>query len=413
MEAHPRFARTPFNRDNPRSKPAVDRTIAVLSANHSVSGGSMDVPPLLVDQVRSGKVILFLGAGAACGATSPNPPYTPPSGSKLAELLAEKFLGGRAKDKPLTLVAEYSIAQSDLRTVQTYIAEILAPFQPSGTQLKLPTFRWAALITTNYDRIVERAYAENKAPLQTLVPILRNTDRVDNELRAPDAIPYIKLHGSIDLIDDARYPLILTIDQYVTHRKGREKLYSRLVEYAAEYTFVFVGYSLQDPDLRAVLLELTAPDTSRPRHYVVTLGATELDRQVWESKQITTLNGSFDEFILHLDTNIPAALRAWRSGSRKHEIETRFTSHATLTAGTLAFLEADCTYIYPGMRAEPATPSSFYKGASYGWGGILGDLDSKRELTDAVLSEAILVDTGGFGSSDRFLDGLSGSARSC
>lgn len=352
----------------------------------------MDIPSYLIDQVREGKVVLFLGAGASYGATSPSPPHAPPTGVGLASLLSDKFLGGQAKDKPLTVVAEYCIARSDWRTVQHFIADMFSPFKPSPAQLKIPSFRWAALVTTNYDQILERAYAETPARLQSPVPLLKNTDRVDYELRGADRVPLLKLHGCISLVDDDRYPLILTIDQYVTHRKGRDKLFARFSEYASEYTFIFVGYRLEDTDIRAILLELASPEMSRPRHYVITPGASDLDKEVWESKKITTIDATFEEFIVALDEKMPAAFRARVSSSTTHPISAKFSSHAALSQSTLSFLLNDATYIHPGMATEPPDARAFFRGASYGWSGIVAGFDSKRNLTDTVLSEVVLQD---------------------
>ncbi|WP_222102142.1 hypothetical protein, partial [Candidatus Propionivibrio aalborgensis] len=52
----------------------------------------MDIPHHLIEQIRAGKTILFLGAGASFGATSPTPPISPPSGKDLSRLLSDKFL---------------------------------------------------------------------------------------------------------------------------------------------------------------------------------------------------------------------------------------------------------------------------------------------------------------------------------
>lgn len=99
-------------------------------------------------------------------------------------------MGGDSSDKPLPLIAEYCIDATDLRTVQNYIANIFNHFKPSAMQKSVADFRWAGLVTTNYDQIIEKAYAENGKRLQNPVPVLRNTDRIDYELRAPDAIRY-------------------------------------------------------------------------------------------------------------------------------------------------------------------------------------------------------------------------------
>lgn len=352
----------------------------------------MDIPYHLVEQIRAGKAILFLGAGASRGATASTSPYDPPSGKELGKLLSVKFLGGDSTDKSLSLISEYCIAESDLRTVQHYIADIFNRYIPSATQRAIADFRWAALVTTNYDQIIEKAYAANTNRLQSPVPILRSSDRVDYELRAPDAVPLLKLHGCVTMVDEVSYPLILTIDQYVTHATGREKLFNRFTEYAGEYSVVYVGYQIEDSDIRAILLQLDKPEMSRPMQYVVTPNPSPRDQRIWAAKKITTIDGTFDEFMADLEKKIPKGLRGVKSTAHSHSIAAKFATHEVPSADLLTFLTNDAVYVYGGMPPETSKPQAFFKGASYGWGSIVASYDAKRTLTDTVLAEVILRD---------------------
>jgi hypothetical protein len=60
----------------------------------------------------------------------------------------------------------------------------------------LPCFRWAGLATTNYDRLIERAY-ERPDSVQKPVPFIENGDRVDDLMRDPKSIKLLKIHGCI------------------------------------------------------------------------------------------------------------------------------------------------------------------------------------------------------------------------
>ena len=352
----------------------------------------MDIPHHLVEQIRAGKAILFLGAGASRGATASTSPEDPPSGKELGRLLSVKFLGGDSTDKSLSLISEYCIAESDLRTFQHYIADIFNRYTPSAVQKAIGDFRWAALVTTNYDQIIEKAYAANKDRLQSPIPILRSSDRVDYELRAPDAVPLLKLHGCVSMVDEVAYPLILTIDQYVTHATGREKLFNRFTEYAGEYSVVYVGYQIEDSDIRAILLQLNKPEMSRPMQYVVTPNPSPRDQRIWAEKKITTIAGTFNEFMAELENKIPRGLRVVKSTAHSHAIAAKFATHAVPSADLLTFLTNDVAYVYAGMPHETSNPQTFFKGASYGWGSIAASYDAKRTLTDTVLAEVILRD---------------------
>jgi hypothetical protein len=69
----------------------------VRQAGRGIIAGHMDIPPYLEEQVRSGKVVLVLGAGASIGALDAIGKRAPKT-DELRDLLADKFLGGKLKN---------------------------------------------------------------------------------------------------------------------------------------------------------------------------------------------------------------------------------------------------------------------------------------------------------------------------
>jgi hypothetical protein len=134
----------------------------------------MDLPKHLIEAVENGNAILLLGAGASLAARNSNG-KPPPSASGLGRLLAAKFLTQEYENSPLTQIADYAISESSLFEVQDYIRAIFTPFTPSLSHATIPTFRWRAVVTTNYDCLVEDAYRKHTAPSQSLVPLFGNT----------------------------------------------------------------------------------------------------------------------------------------------------------------------------------------------------------------------------------------------
>lgn len=109
----------------------------------------MDIPKALIDQIKEGNVVLFLGSGASYGAIHPEK-ISPPLGNELSNLLVDKFLTEVYKDQPLQYTSEIAVSEYDLLTVQQFIYEIFEPFQPSKDHLKIPNYVWKSIITTNY-----------------------------------------------------------------------------------------------------------------------------------------------------------------------------------------------------------------------------------------------------------------------
>src|ERR1700712_2658841 len=110
----------------------------------------MELPDALVQEAKRGRLGLLLGAGASIGAKSADG-RVPPTGNGLRDALSDRFLGGKARDAPLAWVAELAISESDLGTVQEFIADLLRGLQPADCHRKLTAFRWRGIATTNYD----------------------------------------------------------------------------------------------------------------------------------------------------------------------------------------------------------------------------------------------------------------------
>jgi hypothetical protein len=186
----------------------------------------LNLPTALIEEVRRGRVVLLLGAGASMGSQTPTG-RKPLNGDGLRDALADRFLGGKKKDSALAWVAELAISETDIGTVQDFIADLFRDLQPAPFHRKLPTFKWRGIATTNYDTIVETAYDEEQG-LQNLVPIRSDADRIDELLRSEKDLAFLKLHGCITRTRDKQTPFILTADQYVSHRRGREQLFAEV-----------------------------------------------------------------------------------------------------------------------------------------------------------------------------------------
>jgi cold shock CspA family protein len=352
-----------------------------------------DIPAFLLNQIQEGGAVLFLGAGASAQATTAEGKKSPTS-SELRNMLADKFLGGEYKGSPLNQVAEYAISESDLNTVQTYIKQIFEPLEPTDAHRKICRLSWYGLATTNYDVLIEKAYSQPSA-LQQVRPLIENGDRIEDNLRDPKNILLLKLHGCITRTANPACPLILTTDQYVEHRRGRERVFETLKTWAYEYPLLFVGHSLQDPDIRGILLELAALGESRPRYYFVAPDVDQIRARFWEAKKISAIRASFDEFMTAVDGALPHTFRSLWVAKREvlHPIETKFkVSSASLSKAARQFLDVDVDYVRSIATTEHVEPKDFYRGFNKGFAPIEQALDVRRKLGDSLLSDYFLRD---------------------
>lgn len=353
----------------------------------------MDIPNHLLTSIREGTVVLVMGAGASVGAVD-SMGASAPTGPELARLLSDEFLGGQHNDSPLPIVAELAISESDLTTVQEYIRTLFGEIEPAPFHKFLPTFRWAGLATTNFDLVIERAYDQYSKSQQDLVPLIKNGDRVDDKLRSPRSVVLLKLHGCITRTADTSVPLILSPDQYLTHQAGRDRIFSRLQDLSFEHPFVFVGHSMQDPDIRQLLLKHGESDL-RPRYYMVAPEISDVEARMWQSKRMTPMRGTFEEFLNTLDSELTSPLRGFVPTpiATDTPISERFiVRDPGLSPECLDFLENEVEYVRNGMPVEDLKPRLFYRGFNPPWAAIDSNLDVRRDIEDRILIEAVLDD---------------------
>jgi hypothetical protein len=350
----------------------------------------MDLAENLIRQVRQGRAVLFLGAGGTKGARTPDG-TEPPLGNELRDRIARRFLTGKYSSESLAWVTELAISATDLFEVQDFIADQFRDLNPAEFHLLIPTFRWRGIATTNYDRVLETAYSSSDEPVQKVVPFLSNEDRVDEKLRDPSSVALLKLHGCITRTHDSQLPLILTMDQYATYRDGRTRLFQMLEEWGSENTIIFVGHTLHDPNLRGILLDLSQKIPSRPRYYLVRPGVKELERDFWSKKNISVLDGTFEDLLRALDGAIVKSMRPLLAKlEADHPVRLRFVVRDKPSPALLEFLANDFEYVHEGIPSADGDPSRFYSGFGLDWYPILMDLDVRRGLTDKLLEDVIL-----------------------
>lgn len=355
----------------------------------------MEIPGSLENNVKEGKVILFLGAGASKPSLNAKG-NNAPNGNELRDLICDRFLGGKYKDQSLSQVSGYAINETDLRTVQDFIKQIFENLIPTVAHKKMCHFYWKALATTNYDLLVEKAYQDCRDAFQQPIPFIENGDNVEEGLRGSTSnIRYLKLHGCITRISNPDCPLILSNDQYIRNEKGRSNIFKQLSELACDYPIVFIGYQLQDYDLLRLLQELsTEMGPIRPRFYAILPNIDQVEIRYWEHEhKIALLKGTFEEFLDDLDKRIPKNTRKLANllSGDTNDISERFTyKESVLSTSCKSFLDVDVEYV-KYIKSKTIDPKIFYKGLPPSWAPIEQNLDVRRNLCDQILVDHFLI----------------------
>ncbi|MEK7727475.1 MAG: SIR2 family protein [candidate division KSB1 bacterium] len=226
------------------------------------------IPTPLLDAAKKGKCILFVGSGLSVAAGLPNWKTLI---AKLIDEVAKNFpeqvrdIKSYVKTGDLLTLAEFARSKLSAHEYATFLSRIFdQPIPPHRVHKLIARTAYRAIITTNYDRLLETAITFEKGR----PPNAFTSDSISSLARAlssPDLFLF-KLHG------DTASPetIILTAQDYDRLTLRSLHVRSFLQSVFLNYTIFFVGYSLSDPDFQLVLKELTAIFQGyTPQHYAL------------------------------------------------------------------------------------------------------------------------------------------------
>jgi SIR2-like protein len=243
----------------------------------------------LCRDLQPARTVLFLGAGSSI-------PSGAPSGAALARMLEEKLAGGRSVSNNLAELCSILESKVGRGSLVSAVKERLADLAPTGGLLVLPEYAWPTLYTTNFDTLLEKAYARCGKPY---VPIRSNYEI--GKAEAVEGAPIIKLHGCITADDSSGFKarLVLTDNDYDEYAQFRETMFGKLAFDLASKDALFIGHSLRDPDVKAQIREavLLHRRAGAPGRLYALIYEKDPDRALLlESQGVRVAFGGIDEF---------------------------------------------------------------------------------------------------------------------
>lgn len=226
----------------------------------------------LIDDLARQKVVLFLGAGVSASADTR-------TGGKIKgwdaflNAMSDKVDSALQKQvKELLGQKDYLLACEILQTSlgDSWENEVNQEFgqaaDPSPLHEAIISLDQRIIITTNFDKLLETSW-ESKIGVATHFP--RVATKIDanifSMLKDHSGKYLIKLHGTID--DTAS--LIFSRSEYIRMAFGSATYATFLETMLLNYTFLFIGFSMDDPAI-ASLMEMYALRYFKARpHYIV------------------------------------------------------------------------------------------------------------------------------------------------
>lgn len=257
------------------------------------------VPAEIITALKTNKCILFVGSGLSSQVKRSNDHPLPTWVGFLTELLdwaienQIKFWGDPEDIRQMIEKGNLLMAAQELqdRLGTAMIGEFLSfvfgdkLVRPSETHRLLPHLPFRGILTTNYDSLIEGAYAvENKGRIPTVFTQEEFLSR-PSPLRRDDFSFIFKLHGHID-----RPSTIILGSRDYQDLLFRTPGYRQFIETLfSTHTVVFIGFGANDPDLNNILDRLSSIySRTLDKHYILlpseTMNPTEKRRFAFDKR---------------------------------------------------------------------------------------------------------------------------------
>jgi hypothetical protein len=298
-------------------------------------------PPygIIWNRLKAGKVVPFLGAGASFVGRLPDArwdariPAFLPNGSELAHFLADEaeFPSTVSYDRDdLAKVCSYYVDMGGRRGLRERLREVLNHPYHSGS---LHAFLAAVpsplvIVVTNYDTLLEQAFQDAGKPYDLVVYPADRKDFANavlwwqHQATQPQFVPVseldinlatttviYKMHGTIRPETDEWDNFVITEEDYIeflSRMTTNSAVPSVFYPYFRERSFLFLGYSLRDWNLRVVLRNISkylpkriagGDEDEDSLHWAIQRNPSVLESKLWTKRHVNIFDLTLDEFV--------------------------------------------------------------------------------------------------------------------
>lgn len=212
------------------------------------------IPKPLLTAIMQKKCFLFIGAGASADAKLPTffefvlalvervkDSFPDMEASKVEEMVS---LLERHQLMQLLSYCQDVLGISDF--IDTAISQVLVQGKESPTHELLSHIPFVGVISVNYDTFMERYYERNHLHYKVILH-----DNMATSVDIQSAIPIYKLRGTCEKPES-----IIVLRRDIVNMLFNNRAYSnKMKEIFSDYTVLFYGFALNDPDIDILLRE--------------------------------------------------------------------------------------------------------------------------------------------------------------
>ncbi|MEN7529821.1 SIR2 family protein [Cupriavidus sp. DL-D2] len=333
--------------------------------------------------IKSGDLILFLGAGASKTSRDRSGKLLLDGYQLAAQLAKEASLP--YSDENLTVV--YSAVRNKLQSrLDVFLESCLRHARPSSEYLTIAEFVWRRIYTLNIDDALDTALI--KVSNQNVEKFIAN-DNIKDQDQFFSRLDYIKLNGSIDRLSDG---IIFSPAEYAKATARTMPWYEQSASDFLGHPFLFIGTALDEPLLKYHIeryKELHGKQAGIS--FVITPSATEIQKLDLLNYNIHHVSGTLEDFTTWLKgefpkpptmkdvaiANVPQLAAILGNGENKKGYAELFEG-VTLVRRSLL--------VSGGELIQSDQIRNFYKGFYPTWSDILMEVPADLEVLDVVVA---------------------------
>lgn len=281
----------------------------------------------ILDELRAGDAIPFLGAWASRVGWSKGAPDFLPSGGDLAEMLARDSRFPSADDhdiQDLAKVASYYADGSSRIALRRRLRGVFTGAPHASNDLHRMLAQIAnnlMIVTTNYDTLLEQAFQEAGKPYDLAVYPADNTTYGNALLWWPHGAlkPQPIRANDFDIADLSRTNIIYKIHGSVRHEEASwdsfvitEEDYVKFLsqmstavppafrQYFSSRAFLFLGYGLRDWNMRVLLKqvkEFKKKTESEKVSWAILKEPSIFETKLWLRRNVDMFDLTLEEFV--------------------------------------------------------------------------------------------------------------------
>jgi len=303
----------------------------------------------LTRELARGRFTPFLGAGVNLVGIDVRQDFLPgarlPSSAELATALADEYhYPGGGKDLDLVRVAQWVYSRLGSETLYEWLHSVFDhDFPPTSMHDVIasmpavvrsqPMAEFPLIITTNYDDALERAFADRGEPFDVLTYVatqgnigrFRHTDENGHTQIIKSANRYrgvtltersaiLKLHGAVHresqaALEDDSY--VVTEDDYMeclTRTDIVGYLPPAVARRMHSCHYLFLGYSLRDWNLRAMLHRIWRDRAKQNNSWAIVSEPDPLEVEAWRSRDVEMYDLDLGAFAARLSSEFDSIL---------------------------------------------------------------------------------------------------------